>query len=354
MMAKKDQKEISGWFDENKTRFESLCELVASIVESLLQAENIEYLSVTHRCKTKDSFLEKESSRKYSNPREQITDIAGIRVITYIDSDAHHVAELIQTAFKVHAEDSLDKSDELGIDRVGYRSVHVVCDIGEKRCQLPECTKFKGLAFEIQVRTVLQHAWAEIEHDRDYKFGNVLPSPLRRRMKLVAGILELADREFDSIAKDIDKYEKDIQAEARQGDLDLEINSSTLKLILPEIRSCLPDGFDFAESLSGDSSMKIILELNRFGAMTIQDVKDMLTSDFFSFEFEEKESTTMLGLLRGAMMYHDIRKYFDLAWNTNWTYIDRQTHKKMVDRYDKKTVDGIFKKIHMKFEEQLH
>ena len=53
----------------------------------------------------------------------------------------------------------------------------------------------------MQIRTVLQHAWAEFEHDIRYK-GTVPPEHARdfdRRFTLAAGLLELADQEFTTI-----------------------------------------------------------------------------------------------------------------------------------------------------------
>ena len=46
---------------------------------------------------------------------------------------------------------------------------------------LPEMKLFSGIPFEIQVRTILQHAWAEFAHDRNYKFRGVLPDVIARR-----------------------------------------------------------------------------------------------------------------------------------------------------------------------------
>src|SRR5438309_774277 len=57
---------------------------------------------------------------------------------------------------------------------------------------------------EIQVRTILQHSWAEIEHDIQYKSVSVIPAEIRRRFMSLAGMLEIADREFQAI-QDADK-----------------------------------------------------------------------------------------------------------------------------------------------------
>jgi hypothetical protein len=63
------------------------------------------------------------------------------------------------------------------------------------------------LKFEIQVRSILQHAWAEIEHDLGYKSKQSVPKQIRRRFSRVAGLLELADAEFAAIRAELANYE---------------------------------------------------------------------------------------------------------------------------------------------------
>jgi ppGpp synthetase/RelA/SpoT-type nucleotidyltranferase len=63
-----------------------------------------------------------------------------------------------------------DKSRNLGTNRIGYRTIHLVVSLSNTRTILPEYSEFDDLKFEIQLRTILEHAWAEIEHDRNYKF----------------------------------------------------------------------------------------------------------------------------------------------------------------------------------------
>lgn len=81
---------------------------------------------------------------------------------------------MITGSFNIDEKNSLDKKILLASDQIGYRSVHFVCDLGAQRSGLPEFKDLGGLKFEIQVRTLLQHAWAELAHDRNYKFSGTL------------------------------------------------------------------------------------------------------------------------------------------------------------------------------------
>jgi hypothetical protein len=80
----------------------------------------------------------------------------------------------------------------------GYRSLHYVC---RAEGGLPAEARF-----EIQVRTLLEHAWAEIEHDLGYKSPEAIPAAARRRLHRLAGLLELADQEFGAIRRELDAY----------------------------------------------------------------------------------------------------------------------------------------------------
>jgi hypothetical protein len=62
---------------------------------------------------------------------------------------------------------------------------------------LVEYSTHTGVQFEVQIRSTLQHAWAEIEHDRGYKSEVEVARAVRRRFSRLAGLLELADYEFD-------------------------------------------------------------------------------------------------------------------------------------------------------------
>lgn len=76
--------------------------------------------------------------------------------------------------FSIDEGNSGNKADMLETDKVGYLSVHYFLKLNNKRLALSEYKGYKGLKCEVQVRTLLQHAWAEIEHDRNYKFAGVM------------------------------------------------------------------------------------------------------------------------------------------------------------------------------------
>lgn len=95
----------------------------------------------------------------------------------------------------------MDKGNLLSENEFGYRSVHYVVSLSEQRTNLPEWRNLANLKFEIQIRTVLQHAWASISHTLQYKHENDVPTTLKRQLFRLAGLFEIADEEFVNIKK---------------------------------------------------------------------------------------------------------------------------------------------------------
>jgi putative GTP pyrophosphokinase len=129
----KKAEDATQWYKQNRLSYELLANKVEVITNELLRLNKFNFHSVTSRAKTVKSYRKKASKEKYKEPRKEITDMAGVRVITYTDSDANKVAEIIKEAskFEISPELSVDKSQELGVDRVGYRGIHYVANLGE-------------------------------------------------------------------------------------------------------------------------------------------------------------------------------------------------------------------------------
>lgn len=200
-------------FDKQESSYKYLCEVVSTLLVRVLAASSIEVHSILSRCKARGS-LEKKilKKRKYSDLSE-ITDLAGIRVITHYGDDVDKVAKIISKEFQVDQNNTLDRRIATEPDRFGYVSLHYVVSLSEARAQLLENLSIADLKVEIQIRSILQHAWAEIEHDTGYKSELEVPSPIRRKFSRLAGLLELADQEFNSIRNEIIDYTRRVEAE---------------------------------------------------------------------------------------------------------------------------------------------
>lgn len=180
-------------------------EVYVDLVRSVLDEAGINYLTVSGRTKSVASFAQKagrtvDGRPLYADPLREITDQLGVRVVTYVLGDVAAVAELL--ADQVVVLDDRDLGRETASQgRFGYASRHLVVTLDDERARHPAFAALRGLVAAVQIRTVLQHAWAEFEHDIRYK-GTVPQEhapEFDRRFTLAAGLLELADREFSTI-----------------------------------------------------------------------------------------------------------------------------------------------------------
>lgn len=221
-------------YDEKRRIYESFLAEIEHQVKGLLLTSHIPYNSITPRLKTRDSLAEKIERKQYKyNDLDEVTDIAGVRVITYYANDVDKVSKIIESEFDVDKENSIDKRTSIEPDRFGYCSVHYVVSISPARLALKECHAYAGMKCEIQIRTVLQHAWAEIEHDIGYKSEITIPKEMRRSFSRIAGLLEIADKEFDNIRQDLGKYKDNAtQSIGNENFLDFDINAVVLDVLM--------------------------------------------------------------------------------------------------------------------------
>jgi putative GTP pyrophosphokinase len=196
-------------YAKKRKHYEEFAWEIENILTEAIETHKLKISEVQSRAKDEKSFGKKAMSAneqnpeepKYKNPMSGITDLAGVRVITFFPSTVEEVCELIRKEFEVIERVDHTASAELE-QRLGYLSVHYLVRLGSNRKDLSEYKKFDGLVAEIQVRTVLQHAWAEIEHDIRYKSTSAIPQAISRRFMTLAGLLEIADREFEAIQKE--------------------------------------------------------------------------------------------------------------------------------------------------------
>lgn len=145
---------------------------------------------------------------KYKDPLKEVTDLVGARVIVHLHSEVEAVCQWIRDTFEIDRANSGDKLKELGADKFGYRSVHYVVEMRAdkpKNADLPPA--LIGLKAELQVRTIAQHAWSDIGHDRVYKADCEIPDYWKRESNRISALLEAADQEFTRLVKGVAAYQ---------------------------------------------------------------------------------------------------------------------------------------------------
>ena len=215
-------------YDNSKNVLDNFDKTLLSLISSLLEQKNIRVHQVQTRVKDRGSLENKiiRKSEKYKALND-ITDIVGVRIITYFDDEVDQIATMIEEEFVIDQDNSVDKR-KIDSDKFGYRSLHYVASLKRDRTNLPEYSSYGEQKFEFQIRTILQHSWAEIEHDLGYKGEFEIPSTAKRTFYRVAALLEQADIEFVKLKSTISKYEESLTYDIKANPSQIEINKASL------------------------------------------------------------------------------------------------------------------------------
>ena len=191
--------------EKYQRRYNTSLQRVAAKIEDLIREylQNIPRVDrVSARAKSVDRFIAKsekliDHQLKYSDPLAQIQDQVGARIITFYISDVVAVAKVIETYFRAVEKKEMVPESEW---EFGYFGRHYILltptDVMEPDMDLSEVPDF----FELQIKTLFQHAWSEAEHDLGYKPGAVpLNADEKRRLAFTAAQSWGADRVFDEL-----------------------------------------------------------------------------------------------------------------------------------------------------------
>ncbi|MDD5348961.1 MAG: RyR domain-containing protein [Chthoniobacteraceae bacterium] len=199
-----------------------------SLPEALIQS----------REKSLSSFAEKvaRKSYKYHNPVEEFADLCAARVIVQTLEQVEAVCEFIEANFEVVQKD--DKGCRLGENIFGYRDMHYLVRLLPKRDEALHITleeravidHLSNRIAEIQVRTWLQHAWADISHDRIYKNSLLISRELARTGNRLTAQMEEGDQGFDQLASELDGLIANYTAFAPKAEVKQEIGIQELLL----------------------------------------------------------------------------------------------------------------------------
>lgn len=187
------QPEIIRKFLDLRPKYEDLCREVDYILSKRIKEAGIEISNVTNRAKTLNSFLEKLELKSYQEPFDEITDFAGVRVVCLYRDDIVSIEKIVGEEFEI--VEKVDKLTEKEPDQFGYGAIHYIIRLGRKLSGA-RYDDLKDLVCEVQVRTVLQDAWAIIDHHLVYKREAAVPKTLQRKLNSLSGLFETADDQF--------------------------------------------------------------------------------------------------------------------------------------------------------------
>ncbi len=197
-------------FRELQPTLKPLLQTINDLLRKAIEEQGIYVTAIEGRVKTEKSLAGKleRKGAKYKSI-DDITDLVGMRIITFYTDDVDKVAAIVKHIFDIDWNESVDKRKLHQLDSFGYNSLHYICRL-----------KQGSPRFELQMRTALQHVWSTIEHDIGYKGEVKMPSEYRRQFSRLAGMLELADDEFSRLRTVLNDYRRQVQALVKSGQLD--------------------------------------------------------------------------------------------------------------------------------------
>ena len=205
-------------YHEQLPQLEQLIEQASNLLKAALREQNIQLNTFEGRIKTEESLAGKLEKKGYKyRTLHDVTDVVGIRVVTYYTDDVDKVAAIAKQIFDIDWKNSVDKRKHQ-LNSFGYLSLHYICYLKEG--------PLRTIPFEIQMRTALQHVWSAIEHDIGYKGAVKLPPEFVRQFSRLAGMLEMADDEFSRLRTTMTDYRRQVQALVKSGHFS-EVSLST-------------------------------------------------------------------------------------------------------------------------------
>ena len=221
-------------YHERIAVYERLSHLADEALRQALDAQHVKVTAMEHRIKTESSLAGKLELKggKYQT-LDDVTDIVGLRVVTFYSADVDKVAAIVNEAFIVDGQNSVDKRKQHRLDSFGYNSLHYICRLPKTIVDDPEMPLLNELRFEIQMRTALQHVWSTLDHDTGYKGDVKIPHEYMRQFNRMAGMLELMDEEFSRLRNVLVDYRRQMLALEASGQLDsVDLNSETFRRYL--------------------------------------------------------------------------------------------------------------------------
>ena len=255
-------------------------EVVLDMLRRTLKDNNMVVTAIEGRVKTEKSLAGKlELKGNKYHTLDDITDIVGVRIITFFSDEVDQIAALVERMFDIDWDNSVDKRKMLEIDRFGYMSLHYICRIPKTLYEDPQQPLINEIRFELQMRTALQHVWANMQHDTGYKSEVEIPMEHQRSLNRLAGILELADEQFSCIRKEINDYRRNVQSLVASGNFDeVPLNGDTFRSyceLRPFRRLAEKIATINQAELYDDSPMPYYQVLLRLNMKTIGDVERM-------------------------------------------------------------------------------
>jgi len=238
-------------YQKNFPIYQQFIKEIQSLLAGMLADHQIGYSQIESRIKSLPAFLDKAYRLISGNEQFyfRFNDLIGIRVITFYSTDVDRIAALIENKFKIHAKNFEYESHNRSPDQFGYASKHYKVSLADEEIKTGKLTQFKDIIFEVQIRTIVQHAWATIDHKIRYKSAAKLPNDIQREIFQLNALFELADNQFLTIKKKLEAEDQKELQKYKNGDFSAKINAATLEHFFQKKQTLLNSIADQAQEI---------------------------------------------------------------------------------------------------------
>ncbi|MBN3794576.1 RelA/SpoT domain-containing protein [Burkholderia sp. Ac-20392] len=302
-------------YAEYAERYHELANEVEHALRHALSEAGIKVHTISSRIKSKESIEGKLRRTEQKNglmylfdpePRYHfgLKDVIGVRVVCMFLGQIEQIVNQVRRTFNVIEEDRKTRSSD--VTSFGYMSDHLVCELGEN-FNGPRYDPVKGIAFELQVRTIAMDAWAAVSHHIDYKSEFGIPAELKRDFHALSGLFYVADTHFEMFSKQISDFRNNLKnIEVANDEEPIPINQDIMHSYLLEI---FPD----REVADSDSIEEFLIEVLTAGYKSMQEVDQDLQRGLPALKMGELDNPpcdeesgdetrfTSIGAARGAL-----------------------------------------------------
>ena len=282
-------------YQDNLPTYRKLLKIVLEKLNSFVKDFGAKINGVEGRIKEKKSLTKKLELKgsKYKDILD-VTDIVGARIVTFYSTDVDKFAAKIEQSFNVDWENTCDKRKLFNVNQFGYMSVHYICTLPKELYFDEENPNLNEIRFEIQIRSVLQHAWASMEHDTGYKSDVEIPNEYLRSLNRLASLLELADEAFCNLRDSLEDYRRRVRQVVNNGTFDeIELNGDSFNIYIEK------DGFlRLNKKIATINNMEIeeanlsnfLKVFKTFGFRTLKDLDDFIKNySDLAYEFSIRQ-----------------------------------------------------------------
>jgi len=246
-------------------KYEKLATEVEYILQDALVEEPVPIASLSKRVKSVASFADKLRRKTYENPLSDVTDLAGVRIVSYFRGDLGRLEYMIRRHFQIL--EKVDKFAEMEVDKFGYMAIQFIVSLKESYLGA-RYDDLRGLKCEIQTRPVLADAWAILNHHLVYKKEAQLPQETARKVHALAAVVENAESQFEAIRQEIEAYRASAKQITRDGFLNQPINPSTVAAFIEK----MVPGIEVSDKEQETAFICSLIDRTRF--RTLADIDD--------------------------------------------------------------------------------